>query len=538
MKPLTIVLLAASAVVVASPSLPAQEGPTTFVVRRGTDTIATESFTRSASRVEGELRVRGGPAVGYVWPVESRAAVSRATLQLRPPPQGEIAPPAATVEVAFSGDSAEIRPPGTAAVPVRREVKRGALPFVNLSAAVLEQVVLRARALGGDSALVPLLDPLGGRTFDAVVRGARSADATLTVGPVALRLALDGQGGILGGWVPAQGVVFERTAPAGGRLPAGAAGTAAARAERPDYSAPAGAPYTAEEVRVPVSPGLTLGGTLTLPREPRSPVPVVVLASGSGPQDRDGAMPILPGYRFFRQVADTLGRRGIAVLRLDDRGVGASEAGPQGATTSDLATDLRAAVAWLRTRPEIDGRRVAVAGHSEGALTAAMTAADDPAVRAVVLLAGPARRGREISLEQNRRLLEAQAGMTPAQRDSVLAGVPAQLDSLAATNPWLRFWLDHDPTTTLRRVRQPVLVLHGATDWQVPPADAEAAAAALRGAGNRDVAVRVLPVINHLFLADADPVATVDHYARLPSKTVPPEVLGAIADWLAARLAR
>lgn len=535
MKPLSIVLLAASAVVVASPSLAAQEGPTTFVVRRGADTIATESFTRSASRVEGELRVRGGPAVGYAWPVESRAAVSRATLRLTPPPQGETAPPPVTVEVAFSGDSAEIRPSGTVAMPTRREVKRGALPFVNLSSAVLEQVVLRARALGGDSAMVPLLDPLGGRTFDAVVRGARSAEATLTVGPVALRLALDRQGRVLGGWVPEQGVAFERTGPAGGRLPAGAAAVVA-ELERPDYSAPAGAPYTAEEVRIPVSAGLALAGTLTLPRERRAPVPVVVLASGSGPQDRDAAMPAFAGYRFFRQVADTLGRRGIAVLRLDDRGVGASEAGPQGATTSDLAGDLRAALTWLRTRPQIDARRVAVAGHSEGALTAAMTAADDPAVRAVVLLAGPARRGREISLEQNRRLLEAAPGLTAAQRDSVLAAVPAQLDSVAATNAWIRFWLDYDPVPTLRRVRQPVLVLHGATDWQVSPADAEVAASALRAAGNRDVTVRVLPAINHLFLADPDPVASVEHYTQLPSKTVPPEVLGALADWLAARL--
>ena len=113
-----------------------------------------------------------------------------------------------------------------------------------------------------------------------------------------------------------------------------------------------------------------------------------------------------------------------------------------------------------------------------------------------------------------------------------------RLDSLAATNPWLRFWLSHDPATTLRRVRQPVLLLHGATDWQVPPDEAGVAAAALRAGGNRDVTVRVLSGINHLFLADPEPVPSVEHYAGLTSKTVPPEVLGVLVDWLAARLAR
>lgn len=535
MQPAAIALVASLLAVVAAP-LVAQDGPATFVVRRGADTIATETFTRSAARVEGELRARSGAVVGFAWPIRANGSVPSVALRVMPPTRGGGAASAVAVEVAFGGDSAEIRP--AAAAPTRVAVPPGTLPFVNLSSAVLEQVVLRARAVGGDSITVSLLDPFGGATMEAVVRGASSPEATVAVAGVELRLALDPAGRVLGGWVPSQGVVFERTVPAGGRLPAGAAGTAASSTERPDYSPPAGAPYTAEEVRVPVSAGLTLGGTLTLPRERRGPVPVVVLASGTGPQDRDGAMPILPGYRFFRQVADTLGRRGIAVLRLDDRGVGASDAGPQGATTADLAGDLRAATAWLRTRPEIDGRRVAVAGHSEGALTAAMTAAEDPAVRAVVLLAGQARRGREISLEQNRRLLATQAGMTQAQRDSALAGVPAQLDSLAATNAWLRFWLDHDPTTTLRRVRQPVLVLHGATDWQVPAEDAETAGAALRGAGNRDVTVRVLPAINHLFLADPNPVASVDHYAQLPGKAVPPEVLGALADWLLEQLTR
>ncbi|MDQ3557250.1 MAG: DUF3887 domain-containing protein, partial [Gemmatimonadota bacterium] len=99
---------------------------------------------------------------------------------------------------------------------------------------------------------------------------------------------------------------------------------AAAATASPDYTAPTDAPYTAEEVRIPVAGGWELAGTLTVPRGASGPVPAVVLISGSGPQDRDGAMPPVPGYRPFRQIADALGRRGIAVLRVDDRGVGAS----------------------------------------------------------------------------------------------------------------------------------------------------------------------------------------------------------------------
>jgi dipeptidyl aminopeptidase/acylaminoacyl peptidase len=214
---------------------------------------------------------------------------------------------------------------------------------------------------------------------------------------------------------------------------------------------------------------------------------------------------------------------------------GSGGAGP-GVTTADFADDARAAVAYLRARPEVAPGRIGLVGHSEGGVVAPMVAAADPGIRAVALLAAPSRSGREVSMYQNRGLIDAIPELTSAQRDSIMATLPARLDSLAAANPWYGHYMGYDPLPTARRVRAPVLVLQGATDRQVSADQAPELAAAIRAGGNRDVSLRVLPEVNHLFLRDPDGTANVQRYAGLPSKDVPPEVLGALADWLAAKL--
>jgi uncharacterized protein len=164
---------------------------------------------------------------------------------------------------------------------------------------------------------------------------------------------------------------------------------------KPDYSAPADAPYIAEEVVVKTPAGHTLAGTLTLPKgaSRAQPVSAIVTVTGSGPQDRDENIG-LQGFRPFRQIADLLARRGIAVLRMDDRGTGASGGTFKGSTSADFAEDVRAGLAYLRTRPEIRADRLGVLGHSEGALIAPMVAEKEPTLRAIVLLAGIAQPGR------------------------------------------------------------------------------------------------------------------------------------------------
>lgn len=321
----------------------------------------------------------------------------------------------------------------------------------------------------------------------------------------------------------------------GGRWWAGAYLIAPRQAERPDYSAPAGAPYTAVDVTVPTPAGHTLAGTLTVPRGASAPVPAVVLISGSGAQDRDAGIPVVPGYRFFRQIADTLGRRGIAVLRLDDRGWGASGGDVQTATTEDLAADTRAAVEWLRGRSEIDPARVGLVGHSEGAIIAPMLAVADARIPALALLAGPSWSGRRIMDFQLRESLQGQ-GLAGAGLDSAFAKGVVARDAAAGQIPWVRWFMEHDPLPVARRVRAPVLILHGQTDRQVTAEQAEALGGAILEGGAADVTVTLFPGLNHLFIPD--PVGTADpaSYAALPSKVVPAEVLGALADWLVERL--
>ncbi len=524
---------AALLLVLAAPAAAQTPDSGEWILRRGGDTIAIETYTRTPQRLQAELATRV-PVLRQRMDAQlaADATVPRMGFSVLPGRAGE-AGPTVSGTVSFRGDSALVEVRGPTSAPLQRFAPgRGALPYVNPSVVLLEQVVRRARAVGGREARVPMLNLSGGIASIAVVSFPAADSAIVDIGGVVMRFAADASGRLLGGCVPAQGTTMER---AGHPVECSAPNTAYTIPER-DYSAPGGAPYTAEQVTVRTPAGHVLTGTLTLPAGERGPVPAVVLSTGSGPQDRDAASPAIPGYRPFRQVADTLSRRGIAVLRLDDRGVGGSGGVLPDVTTADFADDVRAAVAYLRARPEIAPGRIGLVGHSEGGVIAPMVAAADPRIRGVALLAAPSRPGRELSMYQNRALVDAVAELTAAQRDSIMAGIPAQLDALAAANPWLRYWFAYDPRPTLRRVRAPVLVLHGATDRQVPEAQARELAETARAAGNRDVTLRVFAGLNHLFVPDPEGTANVQRYAALPSKQVAPEVLGALADWLAARL--
>jgi dipeptidyl aminopeptidase/acylaminoacyl peptidase len=298
----------------------------------------------------------------------------------------------------------------------------------------------------------------------------------------------------------------------------------------PDYSPPPGAPYFAEDVTIYATP-FALAGTLTLPKDRPRPIPAVVLVSGSGPQERDGTY--LGTYRPFRQIADALSRQGIAVLRLDDRGVGRSTGSFTRATSADFAQDVRAALAYLRERMDIDGTRLGLVGESEGGLIASMVAATDPELKALVLMGTPSRTGRDLIAQQVRYRLEHD-NVPLEERDSIAAAIETQNDRWARVLPWLRFILDYDPIPTAVRVSTPVLILHGETDRQVGVNQAEELAVAFRGGGNQDVTVRVFPNLNHLFLEDPD--GDPERYALLGSKSVPVDVLSEISEWLSDHL--
>ena len=305
---------------------------------------------------------------------------------------------------------------------------------------------------------------------------------------------------------------------------------------KPDYSAPADAPYTAEEVLVKTPAGHTLAGTLTLPKGASStkPVSAIVTITGSGPQDRDENIG-LQGFRPFRQIADSLGRRGIAVLRMDDRGTGASGGTFKGSTSADFAEDVRAGLAYLRTRPEIRADRLAVLGHSEGAVIAPMVAEKEPTLRGIVLLAGIAQPGRTALQFQMKNNYEHDAKLTPEKRDAQIADIPKRIDAMMAADPWMKFFITYDPATTMRHVKTPVLILTGARDQQAVPEQVALMEAAFKEGGNNDVTARVIPDVNHLFVQDTDGFP--GNYAKLPPPVmVRDDVLKIIGDWLAERL--
>jgi dienelactone hydrolase len=319
----------------------------------------------------------------------------------------------------------------------------------------------------------------------------------------------------------------------------------------PDYSAPPGAAFTAEEVSVQAK-GLKLGGTLLLPKTGKGPFPAVVTSTGSGQQTRDSpfGIPGLEGYRMFRQIAEALASRGIAVLRVDDRGVGDSTGFEtlMSVTTFDFADDVRAQIAYLRTRREIDPKRIAIVGHSEGGLIAPLVAASDKQLAAIVLMAGTAKRGDEVLLyqlnilmasdpklsasEQAQKRAENEAFIRAIKERGDLSKYPAVLRALGS--PWGQTFATYDPLPTIRKVRQPILILQGELDRQVTADQAKMLEEAARAAGNKDVTVRVFPKLNHLFLPSE--TGAESEYASIKTSALPEDVITALADWLHLKL--
>ena len=497
-----------------------QERVRTFVLHTASDTIAIERVKRSAWRLEGDLLFKAAnQRWHYVAGLGPEGLVRTLDNEFRFAADPSAGPARQTAHLEFIGDSVIVTllPPASGVQRIGSE--RGVVPFINTSFGLVEQALLRARQLGGDSLRLPFFAMSGGQTFPVQVR-VRPDTVTLSLNGVAT-LLFPGRDGLLSGAaVPGQRLVLS--------VSEGEPGTAMAAA-RPDYSAPADAPYTAVDVTIPTPMGHTLAGTLTIPKGPGS-FPAIVTITGSGLQDRDETIPIVKGYRLYREIADALGRRGIAVLRMDDRGFGESGGSAGNATGGDFAKDVEAGLAFLRTRPGIDPGRLGLIGHSEGGTIAPLVAAEDSSLKGIILLAGTGWTMRRVLTWQNQDLVDHQSGLSAAARDSIMTKVvPRGIDSLARVQPWIRYWVDYDPLTTARKVRTPVLILQGGTDHQVTPDQAPALESAFKAGGNRDVTMRVFPETNHLFLADPDGYPA--GYEKLTTSRVRPEVLTVIVEW-------
>ena len=521
-------VMVAATIAVGPAVLGAQSTVRTFRLMAGADTVSVEEVTRSPGRLEGHLLFpRGNQRWHYVATLGPSGEVLVFENDFRLASDTAGSAPRQRGRFTFLGDSVFISFDGPTPPPQRIGTKRGAMPFLNPSFGLMEQAVLRRRHAGSDSLAVVFFAVAAGQSFPTVMVPLGLDSIVVTLAGTPARFALAADGTITGGAFPSQGMTLDVARGAAGRFLA---------MSKPDYSAPADAPYTAESVTIPTPGGHRLAGTLTLPRGVRGRLPAVVTITGSGSQDRDEAIPAVKGYRPFRDLADALGRRGVAVLRMDDRGFGESEAGPGTPTSLDSAEDIRAGLAYLRGRSEIDGNRLGLIGHSEGGLIAPLVASTDSGLRGIVLLAGPGYTGRKILEFQNRYALERAAEVPPAVRDSILKAAVRTLDSLGTVQPWMKFFLEYDPLLTARKVRTPVLILQGATDQQVTADQAALLERAFTDGGNPDVTMEIYPATNHLFLADAD--GNPSGYSALKDVTLNRRMLRTLVDWVVKRLAR
>jgi len=316
--------------------------------------------------------------------------------------------------------------------------------------------------------------------------------------------------------------------------------------------------------------GVKLAGTLTLPRS-EGPFPAILLITGSGPQDRDETV---FGHRPFLVLADYLTRRGIAVLRVDDRGIGKSTDSFAKATSEDFAGDMLAGVEYLKNLKEINPKQIGLLGHSEGGLIAPMVAAKTPDVSFIVMMAGTGLTGEQIlylqsaliqkasgtsdeAIDRDRKLREQMFAVVREEQDSVAAErrlrkiatdalanmsekekeemgySPEMLDMSIKQllSPWLRFFLIYDPKPALMKVKCPVLAINGEKDLQVPPKEnLHAIEEALKAGGNKDYTVKELPGLNHLFQTAATGSPT--EYSKI-EETISPTTLTIIGDWIA-----
>lgn len=263
------------------------------------------------------------------------------------------------------------------------------------------------------------------------------------------------------------------------------------------------------------------------------------------------------GHKPFAVWADALTRRGVAVLRYDDRGVGGSGGGSNDDTTADFASDARAAMDYLKTRPEIDGDRIGLMGHSEGGSTALIAAAEGAPAAFVVMIAGPALPGATLLPEQYARITSA-AGASPEQvsevrriraelMDAVVRnrtdkaatarkvetiltaeGAPEaarRQETAALSSGWYRFFAAYDPGPSIAALRAPLLAVYGGKDLNVP-ADLNAPVVSRL---KPDATVVVLPGLNHLMQHAETGLGT--EYGTL-TETLAPEAIATVTDWI------
>jgi hypothetical protein len=399
--------------------------------------------------------------------------------------------------------------------PNVRDLGHDAIYWSDMIASSVEQAIARAQVLRQPSSRIVAASLFSDSRGEVLVERLDATDWVVSYHNKRYEVLTDERGCMLSATLPEFGVTIERrTAFSADNYPLW-----------PAYAAPPDGAYHASEVSIPAPQGHVLAGTLTTPLNQQR-VPVAVLITGLSPHERNNGQ---PPWMPLRDIADALTRSGIAVLRVDDRGVGKSTGDHDSMVVSDKVDDVRTELSWLRSRPEIDPKRIALVGYSEGGLIASMVASSDPTIAAVATLAGPGVPGPVLARYQIEQAVMHDPAVPTAEREKEVARRLAE-----KLTPHERTYLAIDPLQFARRVHCPALIIQGGTDKHVPVRSAQRIATAMRTGGNSDVTVRIFPGISHSLLPD--PMGLGDGWVFLPGFLTEPKLLDVLTHWAATKL--
>jgi alpha/beta superfamily hydrolase len=308
--------------------------------------------------------------------------------------------------------------------------------------------------------------------------------------------------------------------------------------------------YTSEDTTFK-SGVLKLAGTVTVPQDKGKRFPACIIISGSGPLDRNGKITDLGFSVQYKAIANKLSNSGIVVLRYDKRGVGKSEGDFKTASLSDLVSDAKAGIQYLRSRKDVDTNRICLIGHSEGAIIAPMIAAEDKGIKAIVLMAGTAKPLDQVMMEQQGFLLSQENipdemkkkafeeqqeffDWVRGKKEFKEEEMPLQYKELKGKRKWFLEHFNHDPLQTISQVKCKVLILQGKKDKQVFDLHALMLSNALDRVGHQDHMVMIFPDLDHLF-CKTEGEGDYAEYAKT-ERPIDPEFLNFLADWLEKEL--